>query len=1131
MNTYKNAPYYDDYNPDKEYTQLLALPGRAEQAREFTQIQSIQRDFLGRLGDSLYKEGTIIDGCTLIITDKTAIISSGRIYLNGLIRIVDGATLNIDGVGSESIGVKIITSIITETEDISFRDPAQGYENYGQGGAHRLKEHVEFTINDPESSVIYNLEDGNLASDSPIGEGSQITDTLARRTYDENGNYKINGLELRDRNETSENKILISMSEGKAYIRGYEINKDISTTIKLNYSTSLREIRNEVRTYNNSNNLYRLTNQPVKEITEVNALVTTTVQLTKGGYGGRDYIGLNNVSEIVEVYELVSGLKNVYRSGDDYIYQGDDQIDWSPRMAGESREPESGRTYYCTVIYSLNMQLGKDIDLITDEESGFQYLKFLSGGARPNNNDRFRISYKFYLARKDLVCLNKKGEIVIIEGEPNTANLAESKLNQNEDNLPLGTVLIMPNSSKIHIVNHDTIRLSQLDLYNVRKRVTELEYNQAMTDLDKEAEEGENATNLKGIFTDGFIGLTKCDTGHPEFNCTIDLDNNELTLPINTSVINATPNYRDIDTNIATIGKFITAPYNHKLAKQQIYATQSLLVNPYAVYDPLSIVGLNPSMDTWIDSSMITVEKESVTTTTLRRWWYHKGASWAESEKAKWQALGFSDGGESLGWNSGGVANVSVDYNTILDEAIMYMRRITVEVVGSNFTPNIDNIRCYFNDTLVPLTSKVGLPGTQPGTVKADAQGVVNATFKVPANVPCGTVEVRLESPTGKGVTNYTSNGRRRITQKTILTTRTEVKPSDPLAQSFQFETDTILTKACLYFASKDPNRSIIIQIRDMVNGYPGSTIYTEKEVRAEDVKVSADSTIATEILFEDPVYCFADTQYCIVVISDSDVYSMYVAELGKNDEYRHTIVSRQPYTDGVLFTSSNGLTWSAHQTMDLKFDLYKAEYTGDGVVIFNDIDNTIMNQLLIAAEYIDYKNAGINWYYRVNPNKITSEISEKSWLPIETYVDQDLGVEAKYIQLKAVIKINYSTSPIIAGDCINLIGFLTQNTGSYISREVSTSEKFTNIRVIFDADIPSVASVKVYIFTDQESTWKELTTPISVTPVNEEFSTYEYNHRLSQPGGSKYRIKIEMSSNNILIRPRIKKLKNILKY
>lgn len=1107
--SYPNAPYYDDYNRDKGYVQMLALPGKAEQAREFTQIQSMQLDFLGRLGDAIYTSGTIIDGCDIIINDKVVIISSGRIYLDGLVRIVNGTTIDIEGTGSEVIGAKIVSSIVTETEDATLRDPAQGYENYGQEGAHRLKETVVFTVNDSEASTIYRLEDGELVSDAAApGEGSIITETLARRTYDENGNYKIRGLELRDRNETREGKILATMTEGKAYIKGYEITKDTASTVRLNYSQALREVLNEPKIYSTTQSMYKLSNQPVKEFTDVNALVQVTQNVTRGNIqGGIDYLPDNPVDHIVSI--------NGYTQGTDYQLTNDG-VDWS--LPGT--EPSTGSTYQCTYVYSRTMKVGTDIDLVTQD--GEQYLKFLTGGAKPNANSRFYISYNFYLARKDLVCLDKTGKLVVIEGKPNITRLTETEINQDDNQLPIGSVLVMPNSSEIVIVNYDTVRLSQSDLYNVRKRVDDLEYNQAMTDLDKEAEEGEDATELKGIFTDGFLGLTKCDTTHPEFNCTVDLDNCELTLPINVSILNATPNMKNVDTDVAMLGQFIMAPYTHKLAKQQPYATGNMLVNPYAVYNPMSLVKLSPAVDNWIDTTKVVVNKQVTKSLTLRRWWYHRGESWAESEKRKWQSLGFADGGASLGWASGTATSTSVTSAVVLDEAVMFMRQIRVTVTGSNFTPGIDNIKCFFNDTLVPLTAtNPALKGTTNGTVKADGNGKVSATFVVPPNVPCGSVEVRLESATGKGSAVYQAQGRKRVIQDTVLTTRTVVNPTDPLAQSFQFDADTILTKVGLYFASKDNSKSIIVQIRNMVNGYPGTTMYTEKEVRAADIKVSGDATAVTEVLFEDPVYCNADTQYCICILSDSNLYSMYVAELGKKDIKRGVYVTSQPYTDGVLFSSSNALTWTAHQTMDLKFDLYQANYTGKGTIIFNDITEETMNQLLIAAEAVDYKNAGIEWYYRITNNG--------SWLPIETYVDRELSVTTKLVQLKAVLNVAYSTSPIIAGDCINLIGFLTQTTGAYVSRQVTMSEHFTKVRISMDVAKPSGTDVRVFIMTDDKTGWRKVTETPTVSQVDEEFNRYEYS--LTGVNSANYRIKIEMESSNPLIRPRIRKLMSILKY
>jgi len=57
------APYYDDYDEDKQYYKILFRPGTAVQARELTQIQTILQKQISRFGDSVYKDGTVIEGC------------------------------------------------------------------------------------------------------------------------------------------------------------------------------------------------------------------------------------------------------------------------------------------------------------------------------------------------------------------------------------------------------------------------------------------------------------------------------------------------------------------------------------------------------------------------------------------------------------------------------------------------------------------------------------------------------------------------------------------------------------------------------------------------------------------------------------------------------------------------------------------------------------------------------------------------------------------------------------------------------------------------------------------------------------------------------------------------------------
>ena len=82
MADFSQAPYYDDYDASKDYTKILAVPGRVEQAREFTQSQTIQQEYLSRLGESLYPNGTVIEGCTLFIDEDNNDILDDDITTN-----------------------------------------------------------------------------------------------------------------------------------------------------------------------------------------------------------------------------------------------------------------------------------------------------------------------------------------------------------------------------------------------------------------------------------------------------------------------------------------------------------------------------------------------------------------------------------------------------------------------------------------------------------------------------------------------------------------------------------------------------------------------------------------------------------------------------------------------------------------------------------------------------------------------------------------------------------------------------------------------------------------------------------------------------------------------------------------
>ena len=54
------SPYFDDFDPQKDYYKVLFKPGYPVQARELNTLQSIAQDQTGQLGKYIFKEGSVV---------------------------------------------------------------------------------------------------------------------------------------------------------------------------------------------------------------------------------------------------------------------------------------------------------------------------------------------------------------------------------------------------------------------------------------------------------------------------------------------------------------------------------------------------------------------------------------------------------------------------------------------------------------------------------------------------------------------------------------------------------------------------------------------------------------------------------------------------------------------------------------------------------------------------------------------------------------------------------------------------------------------------------------------------------------------------------------------------------------
>ena len=59
------TPYYDDFDEDKNFYRILFQPGRAVQARELTQSQTILQDQVKKFGDHIFKDGSRVTGAEI----------------------------------------------------------------------------------------------------------------------------------------------------------------------------------------------------------------------------------------------------------------------------------------------------------------------------------------------------------------------------------------------------------------------------------------------------------------------------------------------------------------------------------------------------------------------------------------------------------------------------------------------------------------------------------------------------------------------------------------------------------------------------------------------------------------------------------------------------------------------------------------------------------------------------------------------------------------------------------------------------------------------------------------------------------------------------------------------------------
>ena len=132
-------------------------------------------------------------------------IDAGTYYINGYFVNVDAQTLVLDkytNIPSYRVGLTITESFVTSTDDTTLLDNATGSSNANATGAHRFK--IDLTLAklaltstaDASFVELIRLNNGTIELKVENTTYNILEDTLARRTFDESGNYALDGFDL-----------------------------------------------------------------------------------------------------------------------------------------------------------------------------------------------------------------------------------------------------------------------------------------------------------------------------------------------------------------------------------------------------------------------------------------------------------------------------------------------------------------------------------------------------------------------------------------------------------------------------------------------------------------------------------------------------------------------------------------------------------------------------------------------------------------------------------------------------------------------------------------------------------------------------------------------------------------------
>lgn len=324
--------------------------------------------------------------------------------------------------------------------------------------------------------------------------------------------------------------------------------------------------------------------------------------------------GISYISRNSSLNEPVFG--TLYNITFDYLEHSGDGIFFSvDSYIGIINDPDLDFSYEDLGEYLSNdniyYRLSDIIDFrqTKDITNGFDTATGAITSNLPVDYSDIIVDVDYYLPRIDSLVLNDSGEFLQIEGVssllPKAPKTPDNAMKLYEISMSPYTFDIKTDIQKKY---QDNIRYTMRDIGKLKTRMDNMEYYISFNLLEKSTsdlqilDENGNARFKNGFLTDNFKDYIGSATASGEYRCALDSRVGELRPSFNATGVKLSLNESE-SSHFNRRGEVITLPYTDSLLMTQPYASKTVSLNPYFIFNMNGNLQLSPETDIWNDQT------------------------------------------------------------------------------------------------------------------------------------------------------------------------------------------------------------------------------------------------------------------------------------------------------------------------------------------------------------------------------------------------------------------------------------------------------------------------------------------------------------------------------------------------